>query len=93
MKRSHTIADLRSLFYQSFFVNGFPKYPEPELVSTLDRAFEMLPQREQTALSSNLSLQTQNESPWTCYDIFATHKPGLLSILPLTMHLPAPLDD
>jgi hypothetical protein len=44
----------------------------------------MLPQREQSALSTDLSLQTQNESTWTCYDIFATHKPGLLSILSLT---------
>lgn len=67
---------------------AFPKYPEVELLSTLDRAFEMLPQREQSALSTNLSLQTQNESPWTCYDIFATQKPGLLSILSLTHALP-----
>jgi len=60
MKRSHTIADLRSLVYQFIFVTAFPKYTESELISTFDWAFQMLPQREQSELSTNLSLQTQN---------------------------------
>ncbi len=59
MNRSHAMADLRSMLYQFFFVKTFPKISDVELISTFDWALEFLPEREQKALSTNLSLQTQ----------------------------------
>ena len=59
MKRSHTIEDLRSLVYRGVFRRSFSKLSNDELLACFDRALEMLPEQEQKALSTNLSLQTQ----------------------------------
>jgi hypothetical protein len=59
MKRSHTIEDLRSLVYRGVFLRSFSKLSNDELLAGFDRALDMLPEREQKALSTNLSLQTQ----------------------------------
>ena len=59
MNRSRTIADLRSMFYEFFFVKAFPKSSDEELIVTFDHAFSRLPQSEQNQLSTTLSLHTQ----------------------------------
>ena len=59
MNRSRTIADLRSMFYEFFFVKAFPESSDEELIVTFDHAFRRLPQSEQNQLSTTLSLHTQ----------------------------------
>ena len=59
MTRSRTIADLRSAFYDAFFLKTIPESSDKALLSAFDLAFSRLPQSERNQLSTTLSLHTQ----------------------------------